>query len=280
MYRLVVSDLDETFLDEDHRIPRANIRALERMHRAGVLFVPSSGRGYASIVANFDGVDPTLLQDSYVISYNGGFINRFGDPTPLTSCGLEAACANTLYAEGRRRNLCVHVYLADGRVFVCDAPAAEHAYLASLSYVEFFDGNEHASLDFLANEQLVKIIYMSENFDALHIVGDELAEMADELSLDRTYSSGRYLEFMPKGVNKGTGLARLAEMLDIPLAEVVAVGDSANDHEMLAMAGLGVGVANVTDDVRPACDVVLGTSGTEGAFGELFDRFVAPGLPG
>ena len=48
MYRLVASDMDETFLDSNHAIPEANIRALKRMKGlGGVLLVPSSGRWYS-----------------------------------------------------------------------------------------------------------------------------------------------------------------------------------------------------------------------------------------
>ena len=74
MYKLVASDMDETFLDGHHRIPAANLNALRRMRELGVLFVPSSGRPYQSIMANFADIDQELLQGSYVISYNGGFI--------------------------------------------------------------------------------------------------------------------------------------------------------------------------------------------------------------
>ena len=35
MYRLVASDMDETFLDSNHAIPEANIRALKRMKELG-----------------------------------------------------------------------------------------------------------------------------------------------------------------------------------------------------------------------------------------------------
>lgn len=48
---------------------------------------------------------------------------------------------------------------------------------------------------------------------------------------------------------------------------------------MIKAAGPGVGVANVTDDVRPYCDVVLETAGTEGAFSELIERFLEPQRP-
>ena len=43
MYRLVASDMDETFLAHDHSIPQANIEAIRRMRELGVLFVPASG---------------------------------------------------------------------------------------------------------------------------------------------------------------------------------------------------------------------------------------------
>ncbi len=100
--------------------------------------------------------------------------------------------------------------------------------------------------------------------------------MAERLGVDITFSSKRYLELMPAGVDKGTGLTRLADMLGIPMSEVIAVGDSANDLSMITAAGLGVGVANVTDDVRPYCYVVLETAGTDGAFSELVERFLEP----
>ena len=46
MYRIVASDMDETFLGSDHGIPEANVRAVGRLREEGVLFVPASGRSY------------------------------------------------------------------------------------------------------------------------------------------------------------------------------------------------------------------------------------------
>lgn len=274
VYRLVASDMDETFLDSSHAIPPANLRALRRMKELGVLFVPSSGRWYSSIMDNFSGEACKLLEGSYVLSYNGGFINRVGDPEPLTTCGLTRACAEELYAHGRELGLAMHINVADGHVFVPDADDNERAYLASISGVTHVNSKDHPDLSFLEGRDIVKILYVNRDFDALQELGTALAPMAERLGVEITFSSQRYLEFMPAGVNKGTGLAHLAEMLEIPLSEVIAVGDSANDLAMIQTAGLGVGVANVTDDVRPSCDVVLNTTGMDGAFEELVERFL------
>ena len=274
MYRIVASDMDETFLDGEHKIPAVNVEAIRRMREAGVLFVPSSGRPYASIMSNFADIDRSLMEGSYVISFNGGFINRYGDPEPLTTCAIDAAVAQDVYARGRAEGFCMHVNAADGRIFTCNEPESERSYLESVSGVIHFDAADEPDLSFLGDEGPVKVIYMSEDFEALQELGASLAPEMAARGTEVTYSSGRYLEFMPSGVNKGTGLMRLAEMLGVDPSETVGVGDSANDLAMIQMAGLGVGVANVTDDVRPHCDVVLETTGMDGAFGELVDRFI------
>lgn len=276
MYKLVATDMDETFLDHDHQIPEANIRAMQRMKELGVLFVPSSGRWYSSIMDNFAHLDPALLEGSYVISYNGGFINRVGGPNPLTSCGIGRACAEELYALGRELGKCMHVNVADGHVFVCDAPEAERTYLEKISGVTHFSSAEHTDLSFLDSRDIVKLIFMDPDFEGLQQLGRELEPMAQRLGVEITFSSKRYLEFMPAGIDKGYGLKKLAEMLGIPMDQVIGVGDSANDLAMIKAAGLGVGVANVTDDVRPYCDIVLESTGDDGAFEELVEKYLEP----
>lgn len=276
MYKLVATDMDETFLDHDHQISEANIRAMQRMKELGVLFVPSSGRWYSSIMDNFAHLDPALLEGSYVISYNGGFINRVGDPNPLTSCGIGRACAEELYALGRELGKCMHVNVADGHVFVCDAPEAERTYLEKISGVTHFSSAEHTDLSFLDSRDIVKLIFMDPDFEGLQQLGRELEPMAQRLGVEITFSSKRYLEFMPAGIDKGYGLKKLAEMLGIPMDQVIGVGDSANDLAMIKAAGLGVGVANVTDDVRPYCDIVLESTGDDGAFEELVEKYLEP----
>lgn len=117
---------------------------------------------------------------------------------------------------------------------------------------------------------------MDPDFEGLQQLGLELEPMARRLGVEITFSSKRYLEFMPAGIDKGYGLKKLAEMLGIPMDQVIGVGDSANDLAMIKAAGLGVGVANVTDDVRPYCDAVLESTGDEGAFEELVEKYLEP----
>lgn len=278
MYRIVASDMDETFLDGNHRIPAGNAEALRRLKEAGVLFVPSSGRPYASIMGNFRDIGPSLMEGSYVISYNGAFINRFGDPEPIVSAGMDLSLARELYLEGRELGLCVHVYTPSGLVYTCDEPESERRYLSALTRIRHFDSAAFDDLSFTGGEGVVKVIYMSDDFAGLKRLGAEIAPGLTERGCSVTYSSGRYLELMPAGIDKGAGLARLAGMLGVDMADTIGMGDSANDREMIEAAGLGVGVANATEDLRPFCDVVLDSASNDGALAEVFDRFIQPTL--
>ena len=60
--------------------------------------------------------------------------------------------------------------------------------------------------------------------------------------MDVSYSSNRYIEFNHKGVNKGAGLKKLADLLRIDIQDTIAIGDNYNDLSMIKDAGLGVGV--------------------------------------
>lgn len=53
-----------------------------------------------------------------------------------------------------------------------------------------------------------------------------------------------FLEILNPNVNKGMGLIRMCERLDIPINEVVAIGDGTNDTEFLKFAGLGIAMKN------------------------------------
>ena len=275
MYRLIASDMDETFLGAGHRLAPANVRALERLHELGVLFVPSSGRPYPTIMANFAGIDQRIMEGSYIISFNGGFINRFGDPTPLVSCTMDRPSIEWLYHEGVKRRQCLHLYTASGKVMTQFMTEAEAARLAGgMARIDY-----PADADLLAiagDDPLVKIIMLETDPAAAQALADELMAKLDPEKVGVTFSSRRYIEFVPAGVNKGVGLRRLAELLDIDIAETIAMGDAANDIEMLRAAGLGVGVANVTADAREACDVVLASSADDGAVAEVLERFIEP----
>ena len=106
-----------------------------------------------------------------------------------------------------------------------------------------------------------------------------MEEIARDLSgitgdMDVSYSSNRYLEFNQKGVNKGSGLRKLAELLGVDMKDTIAIGDNYNDLTMIQAAGLGVGVGNTVEELKPLCDYVTAADYNHGAVAEVLRKFV------
>jgi hypothetical protein len=65
---------------------------------------------------------------------------------------------------------------------------------------------------------------------------------------------------LPRGTNKGTGLAAVLAELGIARECVVGIGDAENDHELLSFCGCSVAVANAIPALKQRADVVTGGS--------------------
>ena len=59
-----------------------------------------------------------------------------------------------------------------------------------------------------------------------------------------------WIDLMPKGSSKASGLRAVCEQLGIAPANVVAIGDNDNDTEMLDFAGLSIAMASGSDKAR------------------------------
>ena len=268
MHKIVASDMDETFLDHTHAVPQANVDAVRELRERGVLFVPASGRAYGSILASLSPIRD-LLEGSYVISYNGGCIHRVGEKSPLAQSELSRSDAERLLALGRAAGFGAHAYTMDGTCWGWGLVEAERRYLRG--HMEICDAPEEG-MAFLGDTKVAKVLFVDP--DGLARLRGLLERMraADAGLLSRTewtFSSNRYLEFNPAGVNKGHGLRRLAAALGIDMADTVAVGDSANDLAMIEAAGLGAAVANATPEVAAAADVRLDATCDDGAIAEV-----------
>jgi Cof subfamily protein (haloacid dehalogenase superfamily) len=73
-----------------------------------------------------------------------------------------------------------------------------------------------------------------------------------------------FLEFAHPDVNKGSGLAFVAERLGFTAAETVAGGDGENDRELLDWAGFAVAVANAHEEILKRADLVVPSVYEEG----------------
>jgi HAD superfamily hydrolase (TIGR01484 family) len=122
-------------------------------------------------------------------------------------------------------------------------------------------------VDSLVSEPVTRVVIRAPEHDAR-----EFAAVVEGLGLTETnYYIGytAWLDLAPQGVSKASGLEMVCARLDIPQANVLAVGDGFNDVEMLEWAGRGVAMGQAPDQVVAVADAVTGTVAEDGLVAEL-----------
>lgn len=136
------------------------------------------------------------------------------------------------------------------------------------SYLErFAQQTTYFALDDLAAlaPQMLRLCAFGQ-FDPLRVAFDALGEspLGRQIMPMGSYNEAELTVFAPEA-SKGEGIRWLAQRLDIPLAQTMAMGDGVNDISMLQAAGLGVAMGNAAPEVRLAADAVTADNAEDGA---------------
>ena len=83
-----------------------------------------------------------------------------------------------------------------------------------------------------------------------------------------------YLEIMPVGVSKATGMHTLCDLMGLPTKQTIVIGDYYNDLELMREAGYAVAVANAPAEVKASADTVTTCTCAEGAVGEYLYQLI------
>ena len=70
-----------------------------------------------------------------------------------------------------------------------------------------------------------------------------------------------------------TAEEKLAQKLNIQPSEIVAIGDAANDIEMLEYAGLAIAMGNASEEVKAIADIVTDTNENNGVIKAIDNLF-------
>jgi hydroxymethylpyrimidine pyrophosphatase-like HAD family hydrolase len=115
------------------------------------------------------------------------------------------------------------------------------------------------------------------------LIPGEPAVLAHLESIMRTYlgdgitlfaSKPYFLEILPPQTDKGTALAKTAELLGIKREEVLAIGDSMNDEAMIRWAGVGVAMVNGDERIKSIATLVTEKSNDDDGVAEVIEKYV------
>ena len=259
MIKLVAIDMDGTLLNSKKELLEETKQYFKDFHKkeTETLLVLCTGRPETGIRPYLKDLG-YLEENHYIISQNGANIYESRTGKRVMDAFLDSAAIQKWIELGKKHGISVMG--------------------AGVDYYYCFDQEPTEWMEFdvkLVSGKLKRIPTkesLNTDFYKILLMGDEEQlnefetfipqEWRDEFYVVR---SQKYLvEVLTKGVNKAFGLEELAQKLNIEPSEIAAIGDAANDVEMLEYAGLAIAMGNASEEVKAIADIVTDTNENNG----------------
>ncbi len=257
---LVAVDVDGTLLTDDKILTPATQEAVRYTAEEGIEVVIATGR----CLSEMGDLLKKLPQVRYAVIGTGGAVIDCKSGTTLADFGVS----------GPDLIRCYDALLPFPCMFEAYTPSQVYVDEADWVHQEDFTKNSPAPPPPNSRESVEDLRQWMDNQDApflkAHVYFAETAQR--DLALDAVRhlplsimtSNDFDIEIMAPGVDKGTGLAFLAKYLQIPTAQVMAVGDSQNDEAMLDFAGVSAVMANGDTNLKAKADIIADSNQEEG----------------
>jgi Cof subfamily protein (haloacid dehalogenase superfamily) len=247
--RLVASDLDGTLLSSRGEVTPRTRAALEACWDAGIPVVGVTGRGPRLL----DSVRTALGGRGIAVLAQGGFVVDLERDEVLRTVGLPRDQATAVIER---------IEEVTGDLVLAVEDAAEQAEAHSPLRVQHgFDWPYPEPAHLLPRHQVLPTGAVLKVFLRSPGLGqDELLARArsvvDPADAEVTHAGLGFIEVLPPGVTKATGLTVALDRYDVGFADVLVFGDMPNDLPMIgavtAAGGRAVAVANAHPAVRAA----------------------------
>ncbi|MCS0789849.1 Cof-type HAD-IIB family hydrolase [Cytobacillus firmus] len=258
--KLVAIDLDGTLLSDDCSISQGNREAIYEAQKQGNIIVISSGRSFhdtKQILQNAGLECPFISGNGAISFHTERMIQNFSLPVKVVSEIMGILDETNLYYE---------IYTKNGILIKRDGRDLLNKEIEKLLNQETaFPVNwakgeidiqynqygllpvpHYREIDFTQLE-VYKLFVLSFDKSKLNKLQGRLSGRKD---LSLTSSGVTKVEIGPLEISKGNALKFMADYLEIPLKDSVAIGDNLNDLSMFEIAGMGIAMGNAVEEVK------------------------------
>ena len=268
MIKLIAIDMDGTLLNQRKQLLEETKLYFKDFHNKCIetLLVLCTGRPESGIRPYLKDLG-YLEENHYIISQNGANIYESLNGKRVMDAFLDSEEIQKWIELGKKHGVSVMGAGVDYYYSFDEEPT---------EWMEFDVKIVNGSLKRISKEES-----LSTKFYKLLLLGDgeqvnEFEKVIPEEWRNEFYvvRSQKYLiEVLTKGVNKAFGLEKLANKLGIQPSEIAAIGDAANDIEMLEYAGLAIAMGNASEEVKAIADIVTDTNENNGVI-KAIDKLI------
>lgn len=248
-YRLLCVDIDGTLARSDKSIPEENKKALYEAYRAGIRIAAASGRPAASLGSIMEeiGIPKTM------ICLNGAYVEAEGKQVMCNYFSREQLETAYRIIQKFQTKAVFNAPLFSIRNSDVSPQWKKQIKEGSLKadYIVAKDPDEYERLIFCHQDEIVKISILETNSQRYEQIRNAFVSTG---LFSVAKSDVDYVDISDKKSTKGNGVSSLAHYLQIPLSEVVSIGDNENDYDMLKVSGLSVAMGNAAPEIKKIAD--------------------------
>lgn len=253
-YKMIFCDLDDTLIRTDG-VPGAKTKeAIKRYEAAGGKFIIATGR----MTSGTKKVCRELDLHGEIITFQGAVVSDIDSGKVLSSTVISNNDAVEIGRFIESRGYYYQTYAGD--VFITQTATEYTRLYSELSNAGYIE-TAVALSDYIKENNVSppKILLMDASSRIQEILDDLRLHFGGDFLINT--SKPFIIEIVPKSINKGIAVLRLAEDYRILAEEIICIGDSENDIPMLRVAGLPIVVENGTAIAKnnakivcPSCD--------------------------
>lgn len=269
--KLVVTDLDGTFLADDKTIPLRNFAVVKKLQERGIHFSVASGRMYGMFETYIKQLGLTIP----VIACDGAMIHSGTDGSVIASHKMAAAAAQAIldYAAAEKMD---YITYAGNQVYFIHGSKRIGRFL-HYNEIARRSGDREIAICYyqknhrdLAQMGIVKILIIESDGNAVAKMKNFLAGFRQ---IDSCMPEAAALDILAAGSSKGQAVKWLADSLGIDQCAVCTVGDCLNDLSMIKAAGVSVAMGNAFPEIKQAATVTTDTNDNAG-FAQAMERYI------
>lgn len=266
-YKAMAVDLDGTLLNSSHQISEKDEWALGELRKNGVWLIAVTGRTAEEVLA----YSHCLGYEGDVAIFQGGSqIVRYYKDEVRSQLRLMSMDDRRILYQTAEHNGYYPIYFIEGRVYSKGGGNRFHRMLEKIMSHEIFYV-EHLE-ELWRSAPIGKISLLAEQ-EQLARSEKEMMDAGLTASWGRTQMNDREYGIDVSARSKKEALKEVIARLAITPDELIAVGDSENDLEMMEFAGLGVAMGNASCGVKERADYVTHDN-DHGGVARVIERFL------
>lgn len=274
--KLIALDLDGTLFNREGIITKETKKEIKRVTDLGVHVVISTGRPYNGVP--FDQIEGLGIR--YSINTNGSAIYYIPEHKCIYEDCMDFEIVEPILQFLLEKRIHIDTYM-EGKGFTptyCRQNIDRLNVMPSLKEYILKTRTPKDDLTGYVKNSGKKVQKMTLNFypqpdGTLEHRQEVLKFLSENPAIECVCGGFNNLEFTRAGVTKGKALRHLASLLNIPIEETMAIGDTENDLSILEAAGIGVAMGNAPLDIQAVSDYVTASNEEDGV-GKAIAHFI------